>query len=64
MLATVGEREGRDDDDRQIFRRRSRAGTRVRRYCEELPLGIETAVWRPASGLRVITHRWKMKPEG
>lgn len=47
-----------------IVRRRSRAGTRVRRYCEELPLGTETAVWRPALGLRVITHGWKMKPEG
>lgn len=44
MLATFGESEGRDDDDPHIFRRRSRAGTRVRRYCEELPLGIETAV--------------------
>lgn len=64
MLGIGGERGGRDDNDFQFFRRRSRAGTRVREHCEELPLGIETAVWRPASGLRVITHGWKMKPEG
>lgn len=47
----------------RLFRRRTRSGMRVRRHGErDFPVGIETGVWRPVLGCRVITHGWKMKP--
>lgn len=47
----------------RLFRRRTRSGKTVRRHWEDdFPVGIETGVWSPASGFRVITHGWKMKP--
>lgn len=48
----------------RFLRRWTRTGRRVEIHWKDFPLGIERAVWGPASGLRLITHGWKMKPEG